>query len=169
MPRKPKTPPKTPPAPAPAPPDHPKRSRQRLPAKDRMVEAAKTLALGSIGHDALTEAMGVVSGYLLGLPDDWAPKREAAGPLQRDDYAEPMPALRGAEWHRHHCPPYRITALYQRGRSRLCTVVDQDGTMVANVLVSELRRCAPPVAVPDVPLVDPAGDDEPSLGDVVLT
>lgn len=146
--------------------------RQRVPARQRALDALKTIELAVVGHDDSMIAAQNLGEMLARLPEGWEPKPlTPRGPLQSGDWAEPLPAFVAVPEHRHLSPPYKLREVYKVGRSIKCVAVDRDGAVAVGMTVSDLRRCAPPTEVPDVPQGDPAAlgepDEEPAAGDEV--
>lgn len=161
MPRKPK--PSSTPAATPPPAPTPKRTRQRLPARQRALDALKVALAATEGDEGCAIAGQNFGEMIRRLPADYAPRSATArGPLQAGDWCEAVDKVRGLPPHSIHAAPYKLTATWERGRVTYCQIEDQDGRTSCCPL-SDLRRCAPPAAVPDVPAGDPAalGVDAP--------
>jgi hypothetical protein len=162
-------------APASPPPAAPSRkTRTKVPARTRAIEAYKTAALALTGHPLFAPTEALALRVAAEVPVDWEPKRAAAEPLKAGDYARAAAEVTFQ-------PRYRamggavgkVVAIYKDGRSLRCDVdvldEDEDGkpmkVRATGLLVADMRRAAPPEPNADAPIpyrLTDAGGDEPA-------
>ncbi len=129
------------------------KTRVRLPAKQRALEALKTIRLAVVGHELCTMAAAEMGTALEALPASWVPKRPDAGPLELGERVQFRPDTVALPRNRMLSGPFELVNLWKDGRkdgrSMRCAVKSDGGVVSTGILVSDLCRVGAGAEDPD--------------------